>query len=233
MTFTANDGKSKRNSLFGFYGKWAPSPGRGEIPRTRPYSNALAKRVHKRRRRGQNFEKQLLLNRKLSIDSSDDDDADSPEKGQDPSTPATNGLGFVETWFGFMHRLLHLVTAHPDAPRKIVEYVWAFSNIALLGFAFLVLYRIWSMVSSDIDRGNNHAIAQLSVHMSKCKASYTENFCGTPHEAPIMHEECKKWEACMNQDPMAARGAKVGAQTWAGIANGFFDELSWKTIVSV
>lgn len=230
VTFTANNGKSKRNSLFGLYGKWAPSPGRGEIPRTGPYSNALAKRVHKRRRRGQNFEKQLLLSQKLGTDSSDDE-ADALDKSRDAPPPAPRKAGIIETAFGFLHRLLHLITSHPDAPRKIVEYVWAFSNIALLGFAFLVIYRIWAMVSADINRGNDHAIAQLSVHMSKCKSSYTENFCGTPHEAPVNHEECKKWEACMNQDPMAIRGARVGAQTWASIANGFFDELSWKTIV--
>ncbi|KAL9618639.1 MAG: hypothetical protein Q9160_006680 [Pyrenula sp. 1 TL-2023] len=232
VTFTANDGKSKRNSLFGFYGKWAPSPGRGEIPKTGPYSNALARRVHKRRRRGQNFEKQLLLGRKLSTDSSEDE-VESAEKVQNTPTTTSRRVGTVETAFGFLHRCLHLITSHPDAPRKIVEYVWALSNVALIGFAFLVLYRIWSMVSADISRGNDHAIAQLSVHMSKCRSSYTENFCGTTHEAPVNHEDCKKWEACMNQDPLAVRGARVGAQTWASIANGFFDELSWKTIVSI
>lgn len=89
------------------------------------------------------------------------------------------------------------------------------------------------MVSADIDRGNDHAIAQLSVHMSKCRSSYTDNFCGTSHEAPVNHEGCKQWEICMNQDPLAVRGARVAAQTWASIANGFFDELSWKTIVSI
>ena len=54
--FTSGSAKptNKRNSLFGMYGKFAPSPGRV----FKPYNDALERRIHKRRRRAQNFDSQ-------------------------------------------------------------------------------------------------------------------------------------------------------------------------------
>lgn len=65
-----------RNSLFNMYGRFAPSPGRGEIPRVNHYSNALARRVHKRRRRDK------ALGMQVRRDGSDDDDDDDGEESE-------------------------------------------------------------------------------------------------------------------------------------------------------
>jgi len=35
----------------------------------------------------------------------------------------------------------------------------------------------------------------------------------------------------MNRDPAAVGRAQVGAETFAGVVNGFVDPISWKTMV--
>lgn len=35
----------------------------------------------------------------------------------------------------------------------------------------------------------------------------------------------------MNRDPLAVGRAQVGAETFAGVVNGFVDPISWKTMV--
>lgn len=46
-----------------------------------------------------------------------------------------------------------------------------------------------------------------------------------------MEAACQGWELCMNRDPKVVGRARVGAETFAGIINSFFETISWKTMV--
>ena len=71
--------KEKRNSLFAIYGRWAPSPGRGEIARVTKHTTDPARRVHKRRIRDRD------IDRHLRRDSDYDSDRPSSREGKQPS----------------------------------------------------------------------------------------------------------------------------------------------------
>src|SRR2546421_84220 len=91
----------KRNSLFNFYGRFAPSPGRGDTARPK-FSDAIARRVHKKRRRAQNFGKQLTLAQKSSEDSSDEDVSRTTNTNTLPPPPQQ--MGRLASLFSFIEQ---------------------------------------------------------------------------------------------------------------------------------
>ncbi|KAL9107182.1 MAG: hypothetical protein Q9227_007882 [Pyrenula ochraceoflavens] len=231
LNFSANDGKSKRNSLWGMYNKYAP-------PKLTSYGDgrAGAGRVHKRRK-AQRFDKQAMLRemRRQSADSSDDESKEEireERKVEEPSSPKE--VGFVPFLFGIGHRVGDLISKHPDAysPRRITEYAWALCNCAVVLGVLYIMLNVLTAVQKDMNRGNDLAVAQLTTQMATCRNNWEINGCGGPRPPPALEQDCAKWEVCMNQDPQAIQGARIGAATWAAILNGFVDELKWKTMVS-
>lgn len=67
--------------------------------------------------------------------------------------------------------------------------------------------------------------------ITACASAYTANRCGTELQAPALMAACKNWERCSARDPAVVGTARVTAETFAEILNGFVDSVSWKTML--
>lgn len=224
---------AKRNSLFNMYGRFAPSPGRGEIPKAKELSNVLVRRVHKRRRRDRGIDRQ----RHRVNDDSDDSGADEPrepssksrqKQKEDRGYPTYRDIPILSTLFTFLE-------AHPHAPRILSFYTQLAFNtsIVVLGLYLLVafLLTIWS----DIKRESEKASADILAEMTLCAKNFVENRCGGEDgkRLPALEVVCDNWERCMNRDPQGVGRAKLSAHAIAEIVNSFVEPISYKTMVSL
>jgi hypothetical protein len=209
----------KRNSLFNFYGRFAPSASGGDAARPK-FSDAIVRRVHKKRRRAQNFEKQLALARRPSEDSSDEDIS----RHKRPNVPPPQEMGRLASLFSFIER-------YPNAPALITKYVQTFANAAILTIAFYVVYSVWSTIRADVDRASEDSAAEILAEMAACAKNYVDNRCGGNNRLPALETVCSNWELCMNRDPNSIRRAQVSAHTFAQIINSFVEPISLKTMV--
>jgi hypothetical protein len=212
---------NKRNSLFNFYGRFAPSASRGDAARPK-FSDAIVRRVHKKRRREQNSEKQLALARRPSEDSSDEDIS----RHKRPNVPPPQEMGRLASLFSFIER-------YPNAPALITKYVQTFANAAILTFAFYVVYSVWSTIRADVDRASEDSAAEILAEMATCAKNYVDNRCGGNNRLPALETVCSNWELCMNRDPNSIRRAQVSAHTFAQIINSFVEPISLKTMVCI
>ena len=205
-----------RESLFDLSGYFAPSPGS-----TRPkYSNAIAKRILKKRRRAQKFEKQLALARRPS-DETSEEDVSRPTTAQEAQAPA---MGRMASLFAFIEQ-------YPNAPALISKYLQTFFTAAILTGGFYVIYSVWSTIRADVDRASEDSAAEILADMAACAKNFVDNRCGGDSRLPALEAVCNNWELCMNRDPNSIRRAQVSAHTFATIINSFVEPISLKTIV--
>ena len=219
-----------RNSLFGMYGRFAPSPGRGEIPRLNHYSNALARRVQKRRRRDKALGQQLR-----GQDS--DDDSDRPSSSESKvvnvqkqrsgsaaeSHPAGSRMSFSD--------FFALLEAHPHVPSILSWWAQLVVNLSLFSLAVYVVFGFVSAIRSEFEQAAEEVSDTILAEMATCAKSYVDNRCAGSDRLPALETVCENWERCMNRDPAKVGRAKVSAHTMAIIINSFIDPISWKAIV--
>lgn len=220
----------KRNSLFNFYGRYAPSPnatsGRGEIKK--PHSDALAKRIYKKRRQGQNFERQLALSR-VSTSEETDSDSDEPyTKTQIKNKPRRSKKAEEVGWLTGIFTFIH---TYPDAPSIIAKYLQVFFNAIILSGCLYMLYSFYATIRADVDRASQDAMSELIVEMTGCKQQFVENGCASPTRVPYLDNICNQWAECMNKDPAVVNRARLSAHTFAEIFNSFVEPISLKTMV--
>jgi hypothetical protein len=208
----------RRNSLFNFYGRFAPSPDL----RQSKHNQALARRIHKKRRRAQNLESQVSKIRRMSDDSDVDVHRRPPVYNNNMPPPK---LGPLASFFSF-------IEAYPDVPALLTKYLQTIFTAGILSGAFYLLYSIWAAIRSDVDRASEETIAEVLAEMQHCTQSYVDNLCGSNTRAPALDSVCRNWEACMNRDPNAVKRAKISAHTFATIINSFVEPISWKTCKS-
>lgn len=215
--------KEKRNSLFGMYGRWAPASGRGEIPRLNNYSNALARRVEKRRRR------EREIDRRLRRDSEEDSDVDrkgSHDEQQQPPPAKTSRFSSFSDFFA-------LIEAHPNVPSILSWWAQLVVNLALFSLATYVVFAFVSAIRAEFDHAAEEVSDTILAEMASCAKNYVDNRCAGGERLPALETVCENWERCMNRDPAKVGRAKVSAHTMAVIINSFIDPISWKAIVSL
>lgn len=215
--------ENKRSSLFGgFYGRLAHSPGRGEI--RKPHSDAMARRIHKKRRRAQVFDKQLAFGKRSDSmeDDSDDDQLPSPTDPKHPQPPVQE-VGWMTGLFTFIH-------TYPDAPSIIAKYLQVFFNAAILGGCLYMFWSFYATIRADVDRASDDAMAEVLAEMAACSKHYVDNRCGADTRLPALESVCSNWELCMNRDPSAVKRARLSAHTFAEIFNSFVEPISLKTM---
>ncbi|KIW48293.1 hypothetical protein, variant [Exophiala oligosperma] len=210
--------ENKRSSLFGLYGRFASSPGRGEI--RKPHSDSIARRIHKKRRRAQKFDKQLIVSRRDATDDSDDEPIPSPTGTQ---KPRVEEVGWITGLFTFIH-------TYPDAPSIIAKYLQVFFNAAILGGCLYMFWSFYATIRADVDRASEDAMAEVLAEMAACSKNYIENRCGADTRLPALETVCSNWELCMNRDPKAVKRARLSAHTFAEIFNSFVEPISLKTM---
>ncbi|KAJ5299133.1 nucleus export protein BRR6 [Penicillium atrosanguineum] len=218
----------QRNSLYQMYGRFAPSPGRGEIPRAKNYSNALARRVEKRRRRDKE------LGRQVRVDSDDDSDRPSSSegrkekskkqlKGSDSEPPQSRMSKFSEFFV--------LLERHPNIPSILSWWAQLFVNLSLFSLAVYVVFSVVSTIRAEFEQAAQGAKDEILETMSRCADNYLSNKCASDERLPALKDLCMNWDQCMNQDPDKVGRAKVSAQTMAMIINSFIDPISWKAFM--
>ena len=198
------------------------SPGRGEIPR-KSYKEALAHRVHKRKRRDVEKENRLV-NRRPSYDS------DSEERSRPASSDGISQrypvqqIGFIPSVFSFIER-------HPHLPHILSYYVQLLFNVFLVFFFIFIVYSFWATIRQDVDHESEKKVAETLAEMAVCAREYVENRCNREDRVPAMEVVCNNWENCMNQDPNIVGRAKISAHMFAQIFNGLIEPISYKAMV--
>ncbi|KNG89850.1 nuclear envelope protein Brr6 [Aspergillus nomiae NRRL 13137] len=217
-----------RNSLFNMYGRFAPSPGRGEIPRLNHYSNALARRVQKRRRRDKALDMQF---RRESDDESEDEHVSGNKQNQNQghiqgqAQPASRMSSFSD--------FFALLEAHPNVPSILSWWAQLVVNLSLFSLAVYVVFGFVSAIRAEFEQAAEEVSDTILAEMATCAKSYVDNKCGGGDRLPALETVCENWERCMNRDPAKVGRAKVSAHTMAIIINSFIDPISWKAIVYV
>ncbi|KAE8153571.1 Di-sulfide bridge nucleocytoplasmic transport domain-containing protein [Aspergillus avenaceus] len=218
-----------RNSLFNMYGRFAPSPGRGEIPRMNHYSNALARRVQKRRRR----DKALGLQLRRESDDEDSEDESSvrkPGKQQEEQGPLQAGGQTTSRGSSFSD-FFALLEAHPNVPSILSWWAQLVVNLSLFTLAVYVVFGFVSAIRAEFEQAAEEVSDTILAEMAACAKSYVDNKCGGGGRLPALETVCENWERCMNRDPAKVGRAKVSAHTMAIIINSFIDPISWKAIL--
>ncbi|OJJ50691.1 hypothetical protein ASPZODRAFT_126613 [Penicilliopsis zonata CBS 506.65] len=223
------DPSSKTSKVFG---RWAPSPGRGEIPRLNHYSNALARRVQKRRRRDRELDKRLRRD-----DEEEDDDSDRPissdgRKGKGGKaaheSQATTTKGSRLSSFSEFFALLE---AHPNVPSILSWWAQLVVNLSLFSLTVYVVFGFVSTIRAEFDQAAEEVSDSILAEMATCAKNYVDNRCAGNERLPALETVCDNWERCMNRDPAKVGRAKVSAHTMAIIINSFIDPISWKAIL--
>lgn len=202
------------------------SPGRGEIPR-KSYTDAITRRVHKRRRR--NVERDVrLLNRHDSYDS-DTESRSRPSSQEGLATPQqtgrpSEGVGFIPSIFTFIER-------HPNLPHILSYYAQFLLNVFIVFFMMYLVYSFWSAIRSDVDIKSREVASETLAEMAACTREFKDNRCDRADRVPAMEIVCNNWEKCMQQDPTKVGRARVSAKTFAEILNSFVEPISIKTMV--
>ncbi|KIW67008.1 hypothetical protein PV04_06286 [Phialophora macrospora] len=221
FTSTASKPEKKPSSLPGPFGNFAASPGRGEI--RKPNSDAIARRIHKKRRRAQKFDRSLILSRNGSLDDSDDESTSSPTEAE-PRKKAVEEVGWITGLFTFIH-------TYPDAPSIIAKYLQVFFNAAILSGCLYMFWSFYATIQADVDRASEDTMAEVLAEMAQCSKNYIENRCGADTRLPALETVCSNWELCMNRDPSAVKRARLSAHTFAEIFNSFVEPISLKTMI--
>lgn len=229
---------NNRNSLFNMYGRFAPSPGRGEIPRVNHYSDALARRVHKRRRRDKALGMQVRRN-DSEDDEDDDDEMDRPSSseqnlGNKLSQHQQDGSGQQSTVSRMtsFSNFFALLEAHPHVPSILSWWAQLVVNLSLFSLAVYVVFGFVSAIRTEFEQAAEEVSDGILAEMATCAKSYVDNRCAGNDRLPALETVCENWERCMNRDPDKVGRAKVSAHTMAVIINSFIDPISWKAIVS-
>ncbi|KAL4914417.1 Di-sulfide bridge nucleocytoplasmic transport domain-containing protein [Aspergillus aurantiobrunneus] len=210
-----------RNSLFGMYGRFAPSPGRGEIPRLTHYSNAAARRVQKRRLRNK------ALGLQVHRDSDDESDRPSSSESKQNIQQAVDRPSRMSTFSDFFA----LLEAHPNVPNILSWWAQLIVNLSLFSLAVYVVFGFVSAIRAEFEQAAEEVSDTILAEMAVCAKSYVDNKCGGGDRLPALETVCENWDRCMNRDPAKVGRAKVSAQTMAIIINSFIDPISWKAIL--
>lgn len=213
---------SKRNSLFGLYGRFAPSAGRGGIPRSNHYSDTVARRVHKRRRRNK------ALGRQVQVDSEDESDRPTGREEEPVDRKRSDQKPSRLSSFSDFFTLLE---AHPNVPGILSWWAQLVVNLSLFSLAVYVVFGFVSAIRTEFDHAAEEASDSILAEMATCARSYVDNKCAGGSRLPALETVCENWERCMNRDPAKIGRAKVSAHTMAIIINSFIDPISWKAIV--
>nr|CDI52317.1 conserved hypothetical protein [Melanopsichium pennsylvanicum 4] len=118
-----------------------------------------------------------------------------------------------------------------DKPELLLGYAQLIFNASILSTFLYLLYHIVRTVQRDVAEKVRAYEMDTLAEITACTAAYTANRCGTDLQAPALASACKNWERCSARDPAVVGTARVTAETFAEILNGFVDSVSWKTML--
>ncbi|CRG88628.1 hypothetical protein PISL3812_05659 [Talaromyces islandicus] len=219
--------KEKRNSLFGLYGRFAPSPGRGGIPKVTRHTTDQARRVHKRRLRDRDIDRHLRRDSDYDIydsdrpSSRDEKRRHRQDKQSTPQPPAAPQQSHWITLFSFLND-------NPNLPTILSYWLQLVWNLVIFTLATaVVLSFVWS-IKNDIDHAADTKRSEILAEIFTCRELYDKNRCGAQDRPPALNDVCTNWERCIDQNPTRVARATVSVQTISAIISGFVDTISIK-----
>jgi hypothetical protein len=226
---------ARRNSLFNIYGRFAPSPGRGEIPRTNHYTNAVARRIHKRRRRDKALGRRVRVDDEYDDDESDRDRPSSSEgrpgrTGKPEKTPNVQNGGPAK--MSFFKQMLTLLEEHPNVPAILSWWAQLVVNLSLFSLAVWMVFSFVSEIRNEFDAVASKEMDSILHNIAECMQRYEDNKCAAGNLVPGLVPICAADRKCMDTDPTHVRRAMLSARTMAQIIDSFIEPISWKAIVS-
>ena len=214
----------------------APSPGRGAIPRLNHYSNAVTRRVRKRRQRDRELGRRLRGADGGSDDDEGEDNSSDERSTSNAAASAASAAGGGDrttprSRFASIGDFFSLLEAHPYLPSILSWWAQLLVNLSLFSLTVYVVFGFVSAIRSEFDHAAEERSDVILAEMAACAKDYVDNQCAGGKRLPAMEAVCENWERCMNRDPAKVGRAKLSAHTMAEIINNFIDPISWKAIV--
>ena len=210
--------------------KFAPSGlfsklGKREIAKIRSYTDAIPRRISKRRRRETDRD---VFNaaRRYSAES---DDEERPSSNDDPAEKPQQK---PSRSMGFIPSVLTFIDLHPNLPNTLSTYIQFLLNCVFAFCLMYVLYGVFSTIRHDIDERAMMESSEIIAEMAVCAREYRENKCERDTRVPAMEGVCNGWEKCMARDPLMVGRSRLSAGMFAEIFNSFIEPISIKAIVS-
>lgn len=227
VQFASSKSEKKPQASLGIFANHKKS-GRDE-PLHKSYTDAITRRVHKRRRRDADRDVRLAQRRGSFDSDSESRSRPSSREGVVPQqkktdTPPLREVGFIPSIFTFIEK-------HPNLPHILSYYTQFLLNVFLVFFMMYLVYSFWSTIQSDVDMKSREMVVETMAEMAQCAREYQENRCDRMSRVPAMEINCNNWERCMQQDPSKVGRAKVSANTFAEILNSFIEPISVKAMV--
>lgn len=223
--------KEKRNSLFGLYGRFAPSPGRGGIPKVTKHTTDQARRVHKRRLRDRDIDRHLRRDSDYDIHDSDRPSSHAEKRIRRKQQTAPQALAEAEPQRSNWFKVFSFLHDHPNLPAILSYWVQLAWNVVIFSVATgVVLGFLWS-IKDDIDQAADSKRTELMAEIIACREMYNQNRCGAQDRPPALNDVCTNWERCIDQNPTRVARATVSVQTVSQIISTFVDSISLKAFV--
>lgn len=203
----------KKSSSLGIFDK---------LTARKAWPNAVAQRIHKRRRRNADKDVRLAPRR------SNNPDSDSEER---PSSSEGREQKAVRQQMGFIPSVLTFIDAHPSLPHTLSYYVQFILNCFFAFCMMYVLYGVYSTISNDINERAMMESSEILAEMAVCAQHFKENRCERDSRVPAMETVCNNWEKCMQRDPYKVGRSRLSAGMFAEIFNSFIEPISLKAIV--
>lgn len=194
------------------------------------YNDKKENRVMKRRSNKDRSDKSKK--KRVALRDNEDDESDNEVA---PSQKATSPeLGKVQqTFSGMLASFFHWIEEHPRLPTILSWY----THLALNGFFcslfVYIIYLIGSAIAADINIETSKHQAEIMVEIATCVKNYRENRCEPDTRVPAMEMACGNWEKCMSRDSQQVAKASITVKMFARIMNSFFEEFSYKSMVSL
>lgn len=183
--------------------------GKGEMFKPKSYSDAVNRRISKRRRR----------------------DVDRDVKRNDHSEAEGTMKNDEKPAMGVIPSILTFIDLHPNLPNTLSTYIQFILN-CFFAFCFMyVLYGIFATIRNDIDERAMMESSDILAEMAVCAREFKDNRCERDTRVPAMESVCNSWEKCMSRDPYLVGRSRLSAGMFAEIFNSFIEPISIKAIV--
>lgn len=113
----------------------------------------------------------------------------------------------------------------------ISSYLQILSNAAFASFVGYCLLRVVQIFSADVSAKKAKYVSLAISESQRCAREYIRNDCRLDARAPLMEDQCNKWEACMDADPEFAVGTlQLYAEVLGEIINTFIETFTARSI---
>ncbi|CDS09394.1 hypothetical protein LRAMOSA10754 [Lichtheimia ramosa] len=105
-------------------------------------------------------------------------------------------------------------------------------QIALFTLAVFVVVQFAVALRRDVSQRMAIYESDILEDHYHCRMEYAKNRCDPSTRLPAMDEQCRRWQQCLYR-PMWVGKTRVLSETLGDIVNGFFDTISFKTMMFV